>query len=116
MREVFGGVRVVALPVRSVARARRFYVERLGFRLLQEEAGRFAMVNLGSVRLCLDVERETERRGTARLIFQSRSLGRTARELDDRGVAYEQHTGPRAGDYLEVGDPDGNRIVFTERI
>lgn len=116
MREVFGGLRVVSFPVRSVARARRFYVERLGFRLLKEETGRFSMVNLGSVRLCLDVIRESRPRGGATLIFQTRQLARTAKELDERKVAYEENTGPRVGDYLEVFDPDGNRIVFTERL
>lgn len=116
MKEVFGGVRVVALRVRSVARARRFYVERLGFRLIREDPSRFAMVNLGSVRLRLDAEPEASSRSAATLIFQSRNLARTAQELDERAVAYEQHTGARAGDYLEVGDPDGNRVVFTERI
>ena len=116
MREVFGGVRIVALPVRSVAKARRFYVERLGFKLIREETAQFAMVNLGSVRLCLDAERELSKRGTIRLLFQTRSITKTAKELDERGVAYEQVTGPRSGDYLEVGDPDGNVLVFSERL
>ena len=47
------GAKAVAFPVKSVARAKRFWVERLGFSLLREEAGRYAMVNLGTVRLML---------------------------------------------------------------
>lgn len=116
MREVFGGVRMVSFAVRSVAKARRFYVDRLGFRLMREEPRRFAMVNLGTVRLRLDVESDTRPRGGARIYFKTDNLTRTARELDQRGVAYEQDTTPGAGDYLEVGDPDGNVIVFTERL
>lgn len=115
MKEVFGGVRAVALPVRSVARARKFYVDRLGFRLIREETGNVAIVNLGSLRLCLDASHDARTRGGASLVFQSRNLAKTAKELTERGVAFEQHTGPRTGDRLEVGDPDGNTIVFTER-
>jgi len=116
MKEVFGGARVVAVSVRSLDEARRFYVERLGFRVVKEEPGASVMVNLGTIRLCLDVSHAARRRGGTKLIFQTRNVAKTAAELDARGVAYEEHTGARVGNYVEVGDPDGNVIVFAERI
>jgi catechol 2,3-dioxygenase-like lactoylglutathione lyase family enzyme len=117
MREVFGGARAIVFPVRSVARARRFWVDRMGFSLMREESGRLAMVNLGTLRLRLEASAESRTGRTgASVVFKSRNLARTAKELDERGVAYEHHTGPRDGDWLEVGDPDGNRVVFVERI
>lgn len=117
MREVFGGARAIVFPVRSVARARRFWVERMGFSLLREEPGHVAVVNLGTLRLRLEASAESRTGRTgASIVFKTRSLARTAAELDERGIAYEQHTGPRDGDSLEVGDPDGNRVLFVERI
>jgi catechol 2,3-dioxygenase-like lactoylglutathione lyase family enzyme len=112
MKEVFGGARAIAFPVRSVARSRRFWVERLGFSLLEEVPGRFAVVNLGTIRLRLESAPVSRAGDTgASVVFHSRSLARTAEEFTARGVAFEHHTG-RSGDFLEVGDPDGNRLVI----
>ncbi|MCG3134024.1 MAG: hypothetical protein HMLKMBBP_01294 [Planctomycetes bacterium] len=116
MREVFGGARAVTFPVRSVARSRRFWVERMGFRLMQERAGHQAVVNLGTLRLILEAAPEGRAVGGASIVFQTRNLARTAKELAEKGIAFEHHTGPRKGDWIEAGDPDGNSIVFAERI
>ena len=117
MREVFGGARVVVLACRSVARARRFWVDRLGFSLLAEKSGRQADVNLGNFRLRLVAADDVNvpRGGGVAVTFRSRSLPRTAKELTDRGVAYESHTAP-SGDWIETSDPDGHRVVFVERL
>ena len=118
MREVFGGVRVVSLVAADLARSRDFYVDRLGLRVEREEPGRWFMVNVGTFRLCVDAADEVHpaRGGGATLLFRVRNVGRTARELEERGVGYECHTGQRVGDYLETSDPDGYRLVFTERL
>lgn len=118
MREVHGGARAVVLTVRSLPRARTFWVDRLGFRVQKEEPGRFVQVNLGNFRLRLvpaDDARRPRGAGTA-IVFQVRSLSRTARELTDRGVAFEEHDLPRDGAWIETGDPDGHRVVFRERV
>ena len=118
MKEVLGGARVVALSVRDLARARTFWVERMGFRLMKEEPDRYVQVNLGNFRLRLESSGEVRRpRGAGiALIFQVRSLPKTARELDQRGVAYEEISPPDGGASLETGDPDGHRVVFRERL
>lgn len=117
MKEVFGGARAIVFPVKSVARARRFWVDRMGFSLMREDVGRSAVVNLGTIRLRL-VAGAASRAGAtgASINFRTRNIARTARELTERGVAFEHHTGPRDGDWLEVGDPDGNLIVFSETV
>jgi catechol 2,3-dioxygenase-like lactoylglutathione lyase family enzyme len=118
VREVFGGVRVVTFVSRDLARARDFYVERLGLRLEQEEPGAFLLLNAGTFRLCIDAADAAHpaRGGGAKLVFRVRNVARTARELEARGVGYECHTGRRVGDYLETSDPDGYRLVFTEKL
>jgi catechol 2,3-dioxygenase-like lactoylglutathione lyase family enzyme len=117
MREVLGGARIVALSCRSLARARRFWVERLGFAVESERPGRFVGVNLGNFRLRLvpaDDARPVAGRGVA-VTFRTRNLARTAKELADRGVAFESHATPD-GDVLETSDPDGHRVAFVERL
>lgn len=54
--------------------------------------------------------------GGAALIFRVKNLGKTAKELDGKGVEYETFTGEHVGDCLEVCDPDGYRLTFAERL
>lgn len=118
MREVYGGVRMVSIVTRHLARSRAFWVDRLGFAVVKEEAERSVTVNVGTFRLC--IERADEARpakgGGASLVFRVRNVGKTAKELDARGVGYELFTNPRTGDWLETSDPDGYRVVFAERL
>lgn len=118
MKEVFGGVRIVTYSVRDLARARAFYVDQLGFAVVKEEPGVFAMVNVGTFRLCLDQADGVHpaKGGGAALLFRVRNLAKTAKELDKRGIGYDTFTGARIGDWLETHDPDGYRIVFAERL
>ena len=117
MREVFGGVRIVTFVVRSLAKSRAFYVDRLGFGVVQEKADHFVTVNVGTFRLCLDRADDAHpwKGGGAALVFRVRNVAKTAKELDGKGVAYESFTGARVGDYIETSDPDGYRLIFTER-
>jgi len=116
LKEVFGGVRVVTFVVRNVAKSRAFYVDRLGFAVVEEKP-EFVTVNVGTFRLCLDRADDAHpaKGGGAALIFKVKNVARTAKELDGKGVAYEEFTGARVGDYLETSDPDGYRLIFTER-
>lgn len=118
MKEVFGGARTIVLSVRNLARSRAFWVDRLGFRAMKEEPGRFVQLNLGNFRLRLEGADDVRRprgSGTA-IVFQVRSLPKTAKELEERGVAYEELDLPRDGASLVTGDPDGHRVVFRERV
>jgi catechol 2,3-dioxygenase-like lactoylglutathione lyase family enzyme len=118
MREVYGGARIVTFVTKNLAKSRAFWVDRLGFAVVKEEPDRFVMVNAGTFRLCIDRADDVQRAkgGGASLLFRVRNVAKTAKELDARGVAYEQFTGARVGDYLEASDPDGYRIVFAERL
>lgn len=117
MKEVYGGVRIVTFVTRNLAKARAFYVDRLGLSVLREEPHHFVMVNAGTFRLCIDRADEAHpaKGGGATLHFRVRNVAKTAKELDARGIAYEMFTGPRVGDYLEASDPDGYRLIFAER-
>jgi catechol 2,3-dioxygenase-like lactoylglutathione lyase family enzyme len=111
-----GEARIVTFVVKDLAAARKFYVDRLGLAVRDEEPGRYVMVSAGSLHLCLDVEDEDQpaRAGGATLIFQVRDVDGTADVLNTRGVAYQRRRG--GGDYLEVRDPEGYLLVFTETL
>lgn len=118
LKEVQGGVRIVTFIVSDLAKAREFYVGKLGLLVEREEPGRFFMVNVGSFRLCIDKAdaNAPARGGGSTLIFMVRSLGAAEKELAGHGIKAEKKKGPRAGEYLEVSDPEGYVLVFTEKI
>ena len=118
MREVYGGARIVTFTTRNLAKSRAFYVDRLGFAVVDEKPDHFVTVNVGTFRLCIDRADDAHpaKGGGAQLIFHVKNVAKTAKELDEKGVAYETFTGARVGDYIETSDPDGYRIVFAERL
>jgi catechol 2,3-dioxygenase-like lactoylglutathione lyase family enzyme len=118
VKEVFGGVRQVTIRSRDMALSRAFYSERLGFAVMDEEEGRHVRVNLGTFRLRIEGPSPA---GTAgghgtTLTFRVENLSRTATELVNRGIGFEAGTSAGGEDYLETFDPDGYRLVFTERL
>ena len=106
MREVFGGVRQVTFACRDLAAARAFYVDRLGFAVLEEEPERRVLVNVGTFRMRLEkaAEDPVPDAGTTTLTFRVKNLARTAGELDARGIGYEAGTSARSGDFLQTYD------------
>ena len=116
MREVYGGVRVVTCSCADLSATRRFYVDRLGFSPLSEAPGREVLVNVGTFRLRLVPADDTAPppgRGLA-LSFRVHDLGRTSRELERRGVPFDVFTARGSGDVVEIHDPDGRRLRFSE--
>ena len=118
MKEVYGGVRIVTFTTKDLARARAFYVDRLGLAVVSEKADHFVMVNAGTFRLCIDQADAAHpaKGGGASLLFRVKNVAKTGKELEARGVPFEAFTGARVGDYLEASDPDGYRLVFAERL
>lgn len=118
MREVYGGVRQFTIRSRDLALARAFYVDRLGFGVLDEQPGVYVRVNLGTFRLRIEApgaEGPSRGRGSA-FTFRVPDLRRTGEELTTRAVAFETYSSPATGDVLETCDPDGFRLVFVERL
>ena len=108
----------VAVTTRVLAPCRAFWVDQLGFRVTEEEKGRYFIVDAGGLRLCVDTEDgELHRReGTDPVIgLKVRSLASTLRALEERGIIPTK--GPIAGSrgaWAVVRDPDGRSVVLTE--
>ena len=108
----------VAVTTKSLARARRFWVEGLGCRVTQEARGEFLMVDAGGLRLCLDVEDgDTHRAGGSDPVIGLRvaSVPRTLRRLAARGLrSLEDPVQGLRGAYVRLRDPDGRIVILTE--
>lgn len=118
MREVYGGVREVTLPAVDPQASRAFYVDRLGFAVVDEPASGGVRVNLGTFRLRITGPGPDGplRGGAPTLTFRVANLRRTALELTSRGVGFDAVPRKDGADTLVVTDPDGVRLLFVERI
>ena len=108
----------VAVTTASLARARKFWVDRMGFPGVRQKRGDFFMVDAAGVRLCFDLaDGETHRLGSSDPVIGLKvaSLERTLAALARRGVRPVRApvASPR-GSYAELKDPDGRSVVLTE--
>src|SRR5215207_1291629 len=115
-------VKVVGVCVGDQERARDFYVERLGFRLVADEPmgpdARWLEVAPpeGETHLALWTPPGFEGRiGTfTHVVFYSDDVRATAAELQGRGVEFKQEPEEQAGGVMgQFLDPDGNIFVLA---
>jgi catechol 2,3-dioxygenase-like lactoylglutathione lyase family enzyme len=118
MSGIFERHAFVAVTTTDLPRARKFWVEDLGFPVLHEEAGDFLMVDAGGVRLCVDkADGGVHQAGSMDPVvgLKVKDLKAALAGLAKRGLRPEK--GPiagRGGSYAEFRDPDGRTVVVTE--
>lgn len=111
----------VAITVMDLARAKEFYQERLGLAFLFD-AGTMAFFQCGSVRLLIGEAAEmVPSKGTI-LYFRVSNLETTSKELESRGVEFEQppHLVARMKSHdlwlAFVKDPSGNVLGLMSEV
>jgi len=115
---VFERYSFVAITTLDLDRARRFWVDALGFPVTEEEAGHFFIVDAGGLRLCIDIaDDDIHTPGSTDPVIglKVKSVRRVIEELGKRGVDPDRGPiiGPR-GAYAELRDPDGRAMIITE--
>ncbi len=108
------------IRVSDVTAAKDFYVNKLGFRLL-EEAGNFFAVAAGGIRLsvfggCERTEPSEEAKTGVSLIFRTEDLDAFAAVLKSKGILPygEVIDIPNFHKFLEYEDPDGNVFFLAQ--
>ena len=102
----------LTLTSRNLRRSRAFYTAKLGFRLVEERAGKMFVVDAGGIRLHVDGDgtRTPLALAEPRLLFRTTELSARCLALRDAGVSVE---GPRDG-MAQLSDPDGHPIILME--
>ncbi len=102
----------LTLTSRNLRRSRAFYTAKLGFKVVEERAGKMFVVDAGGIRLHVDGEGTRNPLDVAepRLLFRTAALTQRCLELRDAGVSVE---GPRDG-MAQLADPDGHPIILME--
>ncbi len=113
------------LPVVNVDRARQFYEEKLGFAPGDRTAGGGALYRTGDGSFELSPRKEPTRNPYTVMSFEVRDVAREVKELEARGVAFEDYDLPdlKTVDHVcELGsekaawfkDPEGNILCVHE--
>jgi catechol 2,3-dioxygenase-like lactoylglutathione lyase family enzyme len=116
-------VTVVSIPVSDQDRAKKFYVEQLGFELVRDDASMPGMRWLqvrpagGSTSLTLVTWLESMPAGSLQgLVFRSTDLSADYERLVAEGVTFDAPPQKQPWAVLEtvVRDPDGNGLVLQQ--
>jgi glyoxylase I family protein len=112
--------------VADVRRSIAFYVERLGFQLVQQAGPAFASVSRGKLTLLLSGPgssgarplrngRAQEPGGYNRIVLAVEDLARDIEKLQAASVTFrnEVESGP-GGNQIQIEDPDGNPIELHQ--
>jgi catechol 2,3-dioxygenase-like lactoylglutathione lyase family enzyme len=108
----------VAITTLDLERARRFWVDALGFVITVEDPGHFFIVDAGGLRLCIDLaDGDIHKLGSTDPVIglKVQSVQRALEELASRGVKPHRPTETASrGRYFEIRDPDGRAVIITE--
>jgi catechol 2,3-dioxygenase-like lactoylglutathione lyase family enzyme len=112
---------VTTVAVTDLDRAKRFYQEQVGLKLLDETPAGFRLgAGKGSQ---LSVRRGQPNIGQTVAHFEVDDLGAVVRDLTSRGVAFEEYETPKTVNFIaQIGpargawfkDPDGNVLGLRE--
>ena len=118
LRSAFDRYSFVAVTTRDLARARAFWVRDLGCAVTEEDPGHHVIVDVGGLRLCIDVEDGDAHRGGGSdplIGLKVTSLASALSTLASRGILpVEGPTRGAKGSWARVVDPDGRSVIFTE--
>jgi catechol 2,3-dioxygenase-like lactoylglutathione lyase family enzyme len=116
---------IAFVPIVDVARAKEFYRDKLGLRLVSEEAPFALVFDAHGIMLRLSIAKELPpARGTA-LGWQVPSIAEAARDLEQVGIHFERYdrmkqdelgiwTSPSGAKVAWFKDPDGNILSLSE--
>jgi catechol 2,3-dioxygenase-like lactoylglutathione lyase family enzyme len=115
---IFDRYSFVAITTRDLGCARRFWVDQLGFSVTEEKPGHFFIVDVGGLRLCVDLaDGEVHLPGGTDPVIGLKvaSVEKTLSILSDRGLQSENGAvlGER-GTYAVLRDPEGRAVIITE--
>jgi catechol 2,3-dioxygenase-like lactoylglutathione lyase family enzyme len=114
------------LPAKDVARARRFYEEKLGFQPKQEVAGGVAYEFAGGTACFLYPTPNAGTSAASQAFWQVADVEREVAELKARGVTFEHYDDmpDMKGDFLIAGgakaawfkDSEGNTLAIIQSV
>jgi catechol 2,3-dioxygenase-like lactoylglutathione lyase family enzyme len=108
----------VALTTRDLLKARHFWAAQLRCPVTQEQPGEFFIVDVGGLRLCVDLaDGKAHIAGSTdpTIGLKVRSVAHALQALAQQGFAQNPEVVHAArGSYAIIHDPDGRAVILTE--
>jgi predicted enzyme related to lactoylglutathione lyase len=115
-----GAIDYVYYWTSDMDRAVTFYRDVVGLKLVRQDGSQWAEFATEPVRFALHGAVEGHRMGPggAAVMFRVDDLDLARRTLEERGVAFDEHSGEVEGfaRFATFRDPDGNRVELIERL
>ncbi len=115
---MFEGYAFVALTTTNLDEARRFWIDALGFPIVQEKKNYYFIVDAAGLRLCIDTaDGNAHIAGSTDPVIGLRvkSLAPVLAQLTRKGITPEADpVRTERGAWAMIRDPDGRCVVITE--
>ncbi|MBS1711848.1 MAG: VOC family protein [Armatimonadetes bacterium] len=99
--------------VEDMAAAKRFYVEILGLKIIQDGGPHWLELDAGGTSIALHPGGTPRGRGRTGLSFAVEDLESARDEVNTRGAGFGEVTNPHPGvTFCEAADPDGNPVFL----
>lgn len=108
----------VVVNTTNVAKAREYYIKRMGFDLIEDHPNSFAF-SAGGIRFSVSPNgselKDSDPCNTT-IIFRTSDLERTLTELRDRGLEFDDQVREAPGfmKFVSFADPDNNPLMIAQ--
>jgi catechol 2,3-dioxygenase-like lactoylglutathione lyase family enzyme len=101
------------IRTRNLAAARQFYVDLLGFPVMNEKAGEYFQVEIAGVPLCVDLDTTGSLHQSNQMGIEVTDLGATREILRQKGLVVTEGSRPESREgWVSIEDPDGHQLIF----
>ena len=103
------------IRTKDLPRARRFYVDLLGFPITSEKPDEYFQISIAGVPLCVDFAEEHGLQQPNQIGLEVTDLQAAKDFLRSRKISFQQASAPGSGEHwVSIKDPDGHELIFLQ--
>ena len=104
------------IRTKNLETARRFYVDDLGFPIMNEKAGEYFQVAIAGVPLCVDLSTGNAPTQANQIGIEVTDLDTTIAMLRKKGFVVREGARVEGAErWVAINDPDGHELIFIAR-
>jgi catechol 2,3-dioxygenase-like lactoylglutathione lyase family enzyme len=101
------------IRTKNLETARQFYVDRLGFPVMSEQAGEYFQVAIAGVPVCVDVSKDNQPAQPNQIGIEVTDLATTTATLRQKGFVVSEGSPVASTErWAAIHDPDGHELIF----
>ncbi|PYY07633.1 MAG: hypothetical protein DMG69_17660 [Acidobacteria bacterium] len=101
------------IHTKNLETARQFYVDRLGFPIMSEQAGEYFQVAIAGVPGCVDLSKNNEPAQPNQIGIEVTDVDTITATLRNQGLVVSEGSRAASTDgWFAIHDPDGHELIF----